>query len=125
MLQVELLVVIPLLHTGVPADRRHVDHAVAELDEGAALDRDVQVRHVVQQEPHQPLVLVLAEPLDEALARQRLAHPVRRQPVLREAEVEQRRHGDRVRAELFLLFRQVAAAHEADGDFVPDLGEEL
>ena len=47
-LDVVLLVLIALLGGGVTADGRDIDHAVAELDEGATLDGDVEVGDVVQ-----------------------------------------------------------------------------
>jgi len=52
------LVVVALLDRGVTADGGHVDHAVAELDEGAALDGDVEVGDVVE-DPVQELLLAL------------------------------------------------------------------
>jgi hypothetical protein len=42
------LVVIAFLDGGVTANGGHVNHAVAELDEGAALDRDIEVGDVVE-----------------------------------------------------------------------------
>ena len=93
-----------LLVAGITADGGNVDHAITELDEGAPLDRNIQVRNVVQDEVGKLLVLVLANPLDEAAGLQRLALLEGRQPVLREAEVEER--GDRDTggfAKLFLL----------------------
>jgi hypothetical protein len=45
---VVLLVVVALLVGGVAADGGDVDHAVAEFDEGAALDGNVEVGNVVQ-----------------------------------------------------------------------------
>jgi hypothetical protein len=42
------LVVVALLDRGVTADGGDVDHAVAELDEGAALNRDLEVGDVVK-----------------------------------------------------------------------------
>lgn len=119
------LEVVPLLGGGVPPDGRDVDHAVAELDKGAALDGDVEVRHVVQDEVDELLVLVLADPLDEAVGRQRLAQLVRRQAVLGEAEVEERRDGHVAcrLADLLLLLVEVGAADEADGAFLPEGGE--
>lgn len=109
----------------VSANGADVDHAVAELDEGAALDGDVEVRDVVQDELDQLLVLRLADPLDEAVGRERHPELVCREPVLREAEVEERRDGhfERV-AELFLLFLEVGPAHEADCYLLAQLGEE-
>jgi hypothetical protein len=46
-LEVVLLVFVALVGGGVTADRGHVDHAVAELDEGTALNGDVEVGDVV------------------------------------------------------------------------------
>lgn len=67
------LKLVSLLCAGVPADGADVDHAVAELDERSSLDGDVQVGDVVQDKVGQLLVLVLADPLDEAVGGQRLA----------------------------------------------------
>jgi hypothetical protein len=41
------LVIVALLDGGITADGRDVDHAVAELDEGATLDGNVEVGDVV------------------------------------------------------------------------------
>ena len=59
------------------------------------------------------------------MARQGHPHPVCRQPVLGEAEVEEGRDGDGGRAELFLLLDEVGAPDEANGAFVTQGGEEL
>lgn len=119
------LVVVALLDARVAADGRDVDHAVAELDKGAALDGDVEVSDVVQAEVDELLVLRLADPLDEAVGRERLAVLVRCQAVLREAEVEERLDVHVGRAKLFLLLDQVAATHEADGGLLAETGEKL
>lgn len=74
---------------------------------------------------HKLLVLLLANPPDEARARKLLSHPVCRQSVLGEGEVEERGYIDAVYAELFLLLDEIGSAYEADRDFVPELGEEL
>lgn len=124
-LQVELLVVIALLHSGITANGADVDHAIAKLDESAALDWDVQVGDVVQDEAHELLVLVLSDPLDEAVAGEGHAHANGREAVLREAVVEEGRDGDAGGAELLLLLGEVGAADEANGDFVAEGGEEL
>lgn len=42
------LVLVALVSRGVTADGGHVDHAVAEFNEGAALDGDVEVGDVVE-----------------------------------------------------------------------------
>jgi hypothetical protein len=47
-LNVVLVVVVALLDAGVTADGGDVDHAVAELDEGAAFYGDVEVGNVVE-----------------------------------------------------------------------------
>ena len=41
MLQIELLIIVPLLCCRVPAYRTHVDHAVAELNKRASLHWDI------------------------------------------------------------------------------------
>ena len=125
MLEIELLILVALLDRSIPANRADIDHAIAELDECATLHRDVQVGDVVQDELDQLLVVVLADPLDEAVRRERHAHADGRQAVLREAEVEEGGDGDAGGAELLLLLGQVGAADEADGDFVAEGGEEL
>lgn len=124
-LLVVFLIVIPLLRARVPADGADVDHAVAELNECAALDGDVQVGNVVQAESDQLLVLVLADPLDEAVGGELRAVLVCRQAVLGEAEVEQGRHAHVGCANLLLLLDQVTAAHETDGALLAEAGEEL
>jgi hypothetical protein len=125
MLKIELLILVALLDCRIPANRAHVDHAIAEFHERAALHRDVQVGDVVQDEAHQLLVVVLANPLDETVRSERHAHADGREPVLGEAVVEESRDGDAGSAELFLLFGEIGAADEADGDFVAECGEEL
>lgn len=122
-LEVVLLEGEALLEVRVAADGRDVDHAVAELDEGAALDGDVEVGDVVQDEVDELLVLGVADPLDEARARQRLAQLPGRQPVLAEAEVEHARHGAVGGAQLLLLLREVRAAHVPDRHLLPERRE--
>jgi hypothetical protein len=120
------LELVSLLCAGVSADGADVDHAVAELDKGSSLDGDVQVGNVVQDKIDQLLVLVLADPLDEAVGGQRLAQLVRGQAVLGEAVVEE--GGDRHAgglAELLLLLDEVGAADEADGALLAEGLEEL
>ena len=129
---------VALGHAGIAPDRRHVDHAVAELDEGAALDGDVHVGNLVQDEVGHALVAVFAQPFDEAVAREGLPLAVRRQAVLGEAEIEHVQHffspahinygsegrgggGGTISAavtQLLLLLGQVAAAHKANRHLV-------
>lgn len=56
-----------LIVRAVTANGRDVDHAVAVLDEGATLHRNIQVSKVVQSELEELLILVLAQELDKAL----------------------------------------------------------
>ncbi|KAI6771954.1 hypothetical protein HG530_002912 [Fusarium avenaceum] len=64
---VELLKDVSLLGAGVTADGANVDHAVAELDKGTALDGDVKIGDVVQDKVGELLVLLLANVLDEGV----------------------------------------------------------
>ena len=115
MLQIVLLILIPLAHTCIPPNRRNVDHPIPKLHEGAPLDGNIQIRNIMQDELDQLLVLVLPQPLNEAMARQRLSKLVRSQSVLRKRVVEEACDGDFRCAELFLLFREVGTAYETDG----------
>lgn len=120
------LKLVSLLGAGVSADGADVDHAVAELDKGSSLDGNVQVGNVVQDEVGKLLVLVLANPLDEAAGRERLAQLVCGQTVLGEAVVEE--GGDRHAgglAELLLLLDEVGAADEASGALLAEGLEEV
>jgi hypothetical protein len=120
------LKLVSLLCAGVSADGADVDHAVAELDERSSLDGDVQVGNVVQDKVGQLLVLVLADPLDEAVGGQRLAQLVRGQAVLGEAVVEEGGDGHAGGlAELLFLLDEVGAADEADGALVAEGLEEV
>ena len=122
-LQIILLVLIPLLRTRITPNGANIDHPIPELDKRAPLDRDIQIRDIMQDELDQLLIPVLANPIDEALARQQGAQLVRRQPVLGEAEVEARGDAQRCRPELLLLLHEVGAADVADGDFLAKVGE--
>ena len=50
MLQVVLFVLVPLLSTAISTDRRNVQHPCPELNEGASLNRDVQIGDVMKSE---------------------------------------------------------------------------
>lgn len=124
-LLVVLLKLVALLVAGIAANGADIDHAVAELDKGAALDGDVEVGNVVQAKVDELLVLGLADPLDEAVGGQGLAELERRQAVLGEAKVKERRDGGAGRlADLLLLLDQVGAANEADGALLAEGFEE-
>jgi len=114
-----------LLLAGVTTNGGDVDHAVAEFDKGAALDRDGEVGNVVENVVDEFLVGRLAQPLDEAGRGQRRPVLEGRQSVLGEAEVEHGRHGHVGRPELFLLLGQVRSAHVADGALLTDPREEV
>lgn len=119
-LQIILLVLIPLLRAGITTNRRDVDHAVAELDESSSFDGNIQIRNVVQDEAYKLLVVVLTNPLNEAGTCKWLTHTVCSQAVLRKAKVEEGSDRDRGGAELLLLFDQIGASHEANGDLVAE-----
>jgi hypothetical protein len=119
------LKLLPLVIAGIPTNWRHVDHAVAELQERAALDGDVEVGDVVQDEVDQLLVLLLADPLDEAGRGQRLTRLERRKAVLGEAEVEEALYRHAVGAQLFLLLGQVGTADVAYRALLAEAGEEV
>lgn len=123
-LLVEPLKLVAFRRARVAANRADIDHAVAVLDERAALDGDVQVGNVVQDEAHQLLVLVLADILDEAVGGQRVAELVGGKAILGKAEVEEGGDVHRGGAELFLLLDEIGAADEADGTFLAEGGEE-
>jgi hypothetical protein len=56
------------------------------------LDRNIQVRNVMQYEARQLLVLFLAQPLDEAVAWKRFSEPKRRKPILGKTEIKNINH---------------------------------
>eukprot|EP00962_Isochrysis_galbana_P040635 scaffold14757_cov111-Isochrysis_galbana.AAC.6 len=58
--QIELLKVVALLARAVAADRRDVEHALTKLDEGAALDRNVEVGEIGQHPVDEPFQRCLA-----------------------------------------------------------------
>lgn len=70
------------------------------------------------------LVLLLAQPPNEACRRESFAHFVRCEPVLSEAKVEERGDWNIGLAELFLLLGKIGAADEADGNLLAELVQE-
>ena len=95
-----------------------------EFHKRPPLDGYVKIGNVSQTPVDQFLVLILPQPLDEAARGQRLAQPNRRQPILRETEVEKRCDFDGRGAELLLLFDVIGAANVADGALVTESGEQ-
>lgn len=119
------LVLVSLVVAGIPANGTDVDHAVAELDKGAALDGNIEVGNVAEAEVDELLVGPFADVLDEAVGGQGLAELVRNQAVLGEAEVEETGDGDTSgAAKLLLLLDEVGAADKADGAFPAQLLEQ-
>lgn len=102
---------VSLLDAGISADRADVDHPIAEFNESAAFLGELHVRKVLENEVDQLLVLVLSDPLYEAVASKVLAQTNRGQPVLGEAKIEEGGNFRGGGAELFLLLRKIGAAN--------------
>lgn len=109
------LVVIALLGTGITANGADVDHAIAELDEGATLYGDIEIGNVVEDEFDEFFVRLLANPFYEAVAWQLDSQFVSCEAVLAETEIEHACNGATGGSELFLLLDEVGAANKADG----------
>ena len=114
-----------LLGRGVTAHGADVDHAVAELDKGAALDGDLEVGNVVEDKLDELLVVVLAEPLDEGVGGQLLATLVGSEAVLGKGKVEEVGDRDVGCAQLLLLLDKVAAADKANGNLLAKTDQEV
>ncbi len=119
--QVEHFVVVSLRLGAVAADRRHVNHAISELNKSASLDGQVEVRDVVQAEVDQRLDVLLAQVAAEAVLSDQLAVLVGHQPILGEAIVHL---VDDVLPHLLLLLGQVGAPDDAHHHLGSQLGEE-
>ena len=74
---------------------------------------------------HELVVLLLPNPSNEALAGLLLSHTVCCETILGEAEVEEGCDIDVRSRELLLLFGEIRATHEANGDLVTELREQL
>lgn len=116
---------VSLVDTRASSDRANVDHSVAELNKGSTLLGELHIRNVFQTEVHQILVLILAQPLNEAVAGKSLAQTNCRQTILGKAEVEETGDIDRRGTKLLLLLDQVGTANEANGTLVAQLRKEL
>lgn len=66
-LQIILFKLVALSVRAVTADGRHVDHTIAELDKGATLLGNIHISNVAQDKVDQLVVLLIADPVDEAL----------------------------------------------------------
>ena len=66
-LLVKDLKVIPLLLAAISSNRRHIDHALSELDECPPLDRNIQVSNVMEDEIDKSFDGSLAQLLFQAL----------------------------------------------------------
>jgi hypothetical protein len=104
------LKLIPLLHTGITSNGADVDHAIAEFNKGTTLLRQLDVGNITKAEIGKVLVLLLAEPLDEAVAVEWLAQAPGHETVLGEAEIEQGCDFGGGIAQLLLLLNVVGAA---------------
>lgn len=108
-----LLELVTLRLGAVATDWAHVDHAIAEFDKGAALDRDVEVRDVVQDEVYQLFEIVFSEVLVDALFLYFDAELVSVEPILSEAPISCIGH---LEGHLLTHLDEVAARHDAKID---------
>ena len=102
-----------------------LSQSIPELHKRPRLNRTLNIRNISQTKIHQFLILLLPQPANEAITRQRLPQSNSRQAIFREAEIEKPRDGDGGCAELFLLFDEIGAANETYCAFMPEGGEEL
>lgn len=58
--QIMNLILIPLLRTRIPPNRTNINHSIPKLHKRAPLDRDIQIRDIMQYKIHQFFVLGLA-----------------------------------------------------------------
>lgn len=105
---------VTLFHAGVTPDGANIDHAIAELNKSTTLSRQFDIGNVAKAEVGQGLVLVLPEPLDEAVALERLAETPCDETVLREAKIKETGHLGSSIAQLLLLLHIVGTADLAD-----------
>lgn len=101
---------VPLIHAGISTNRANVDHSIAEFNESTTLLGQLDAREVSEREVDEFLVLVLSNPLNEAVASKVLAQTDRSQSVFSEAEVKERGDLRGGSAELLLLLGQIRPA---------------
>lgn len=119
-LVVVLLEGVALALGAAAADGADVDHAVAELEEGAADDGVGALREVLERDAGELGHVLVAEEAGEGLLVEFFAVVERVEAVLGEAVVEA---AEDVFADLLLLFVEIGAADEADGVVLAELGE--
>lgn len=117
------LELIPLLHAGITSNGADIDHAISELNESTTLPGQLDVGNITKAEIGEILVLLLAEPLNEAVAVQRLAQAPGHEAVLGETEIEQAGDFGGSIAQLLLLLNVVGAA-DLNGVFQLDSTED-
>lgn len=124
MLQIELLILRPLIIASITSDRADVNHAIPEFHKSTSHNRQVQFRNVLQAELDELLVFVFSEPANEGGRGEGLAETDCGETVFGEAEIEEGCYVYGAGAELFLLFGEIGAADVADGDFLAKRREE-
>lgn len=80
---------------------------VPKFNKSPPLDRTLDLTDIPQAEVRQLLILLLPQPPNERGARQPLTQSVRREPVLRKAEIEECCYRYGRRAKLLLLFDEI------------------
>ena len=83
-----------ILDITVPIERNCCDRSVPEFHKRPCLHRTLDIRNISQTKINQFLILLLPQPANEAIARQRLPQSYSRQAIFREAEIEKPRDGD-------------------------------
>lgn len=113
-----------LLYGRVTPHGTDIDHSIPKLHKGTPLYRDIHIREIMQDEVYERLVLVLAHELDEALARELLSQPVRRQAVLGECKVEILGRVEACDGQLLRDLGEIGATYTADHDLLAQVAEE-
>lgn len=113
---------LALLLRAVTADWANVEHPVAELDKGAALNGDVEIGDVVEAEVDECLEVGLAQVVLDALDGDELAVLVGGQPVLAEHVVDLL--GD-VLANLLADLGEIGSTDNANGNAFAEVLEEF
>lgn len=115
-----LLEFTALLLGTVTSDWGYVEHALAEFDEGASLDGDVEICYIAKDEVNERLQTVLAQIGGDGGLGDELFAFVCDKPVLRKCVVEHVKNGV---AKLFLLLPEVGTADHTDYELGAQLFE--